>query len=242
MSINYQLNIGKMKKRRNIMIYPFLLMCLFLVFASSCEKDDVEIPSSFTDPRDSTVYQTVIIGNQVWMVENLKYLPDVVPSYRHNAITPYHYVYGYNSGIVAEAKATANYATYGVLYNWAAAKKACPAGWHLPSDAEWTELIDYLGGESVASDKLREEGTTNWYRPNTGATNDSGFTALPGGMANNISLMFGNIATWGGWWSATDDSGTTFAWILGMNSNVSNVIRPLVNKEVGLSVRCVWDK
>ena len=124
---------------------------------------------TFIDSRDGNEYNWVQIGDQIWMAENLKYLPSVVGSGTGSETTPYYYVYGYNGTNVADAKATDNYATYGVLYNWTAAmdgeassttnpsgiQGVCPAGWHLPSDAEWTELTDYLGGTSVAGGKLK---------------------------------------------------------------------------------------
>jgi uncharacterized protein (TIGR02145 family) len=113
---------------------------------------------SFTDSRDGKVYKMVTIGEQVWMAENLAYLPSVVGPTTGSKSTAYYYVYGYNGTNVAEAKATANYKTYGVLYNWPAAMNGaassnanpsgvqgvCPDGWHLPSDAEWTRLEKYL--------------------------------------------------------------------------------------------------
>lgn len=155
--------------------------------------------STFTDPRDGNVYKTIQIGNQIWMAENLKYLPSVV-GYETGSVTyPYYYVYGYNGTNISDAKATENYATYGVLYNWSAVmggamnsnnnpsgvRGVCPEGWHVPSEAEWTELTDFLGGEVVAGGKLKETGTEHWKTPNKGATNETGFTALAGGMRSN---------------------------------------------------------
>jgi uncharacterized protein (TIGR02145 family) len=197
--------------------------------------------STFTDPRDGKVYQTVVIGNQEWMAENLAYLPSVnmVADGSEDALGYYYYVYGYDGTNVAEAKATDNYATYGVLYNWTAAMNACPDGWHLPSDAEWTELTDYLGGESVAGGKLKETGTTHWASPNTGATNETGFTALPGGYRTNNGT-FGVIGYLGHWWSATEYN-DTYAWYRLMYYNNSNVYRSYYYKEVGFSVRCLRD-
>jgi len=113
----------------------------------------------FTDDRDGNTYKTVLIGDQCWMSENLKYLPSVLPiaerslwrpwrSVQNNSRTrPCYYVYGYRGRRVSEAKATTNYRNYGVLYNWPAAMDACPAGWHLSSDEEWTRLVDYLMDE-----------------------------------------------------------------------------------------------
>ncbi|HOR61199.1 MAG TPA: FISUMP domain-containing protein [Bacteroidales bacterium] len=144
-----------------------------------------EIVFSFTDPRDNNTYRTVQIGNQIWMAENLKYLPSVVGPGTGSKTNPYYYVYDYVGTNVDAAKQSAIYTTYGVLYNWEAAKTACPTGWHLPSDAEWTILTNYLGGEAVAGGKLKETGTTHWNSPNEGATNETDFTALPGGNRAN---------------------------------------------------------
>src|SRR5690554_3255453 len=213
---------------------------------------------TFIDSRDGNEYNWVQIGDQVWMAENLAYLPSVnmVADGSEDAAGSYYYVYGYgyDGTNVAEAKATDNYATYGVLYNWTAAMNACPDGWHLPSDAEWTELTDYLGGESVAGGKLKETGTTHWNSPNTGATNETGFTALPGGYRNS-SGAFHRIGYLGYWWSATeysatnawdrdvrydDRAGTPPPWrdVRFINSSVS---RDYYNKEVDFSVRCLRD-
>ena len=208
---------------------------------------------TFTDTRDGKVYQTVVIGTQEWMAENLAYLPSVVGPGTESESTPYYYVYGYDGTNVTDAKATSNYTTYGVLYNWPAAmagsassnanpsgvQGVCPAGWHLPSDAEWTELTDYLGGESGAGGKLKETGTTHWASPNTGATNETGFTALPGG-ARNDGGTFDYIGDGGYWWSATEDNATN-AWYRYVNYNDSGVYRFNYNKEVGFSVRCLRD-
>ena len=119
------------------------------------------------------------------------------------------------------------------------ASGVCPAGWHLPSDAEWTELTDYLGGTSVAGGKLKETGTTHWASPNTGATNETGFTALPGGNRYDYG-SFTDIGYGGRWWSATEDDATT-AWYRSMFYVNSDVSRVGTNKEVGFSVRCVRD-
>ena len=207
--------------------------------------------NTFTDTRDGNVYKTVTIGNQVWMAENLKYLPSVVAPGTGSQTLPYYYVYGYSGTTVADAKVTPNYTTYGVLYNWPAAMNGaassvanpsgvqgvCPAGWHLPSDAEWTQLTDYLGGESVAGGKLKA--TTLWYSPNTGATNETGFTALPGGNRGGYG-SFSSIGNYGYWWSATEDD-TYFAWRWGMLYDDSGVSRYDLDKELGFSVRCVRD-
>ena len=210
---------------------------------------------TFIDSRDGNEYNWVQIGDQVWMAENLAYLPSVnmVADGSEDAAGSYYYVYGYDGTNVADAKATDNYATYGVLYNWTAAMNGeassttnpsgiqgvCPAGWHLPSDAEWTVLTDYLGGELVAGGKLKETGTTHWASPNTGATNETGFTALPGGY-RDLDGAFYSIGYHGGWWSATESSATS-AWNRFMSGSISSVDRDYDSKEVGFSVRCVRD-
>ena len=210
---------------------------------------------TFIDSRDGNEYNWVQIGDQVWMAENLAYLPSVnmVADGSEDAAGSYYYVYGYDGTNVADAKATDNYATYGVLYNWTAAmdgeassttnpsgiQGVCPAGWHVPSDAEWTELTDYLGGESVAGGKLKETGTTHWASPNTGATNETGFTALPGGY-RNVDGTFGDIGSYGHWWSATEFNAAS-AWYRYVGDDHSDVGRSRYFKEVGFSVRCVRD-
>ncbi len=220
-------------------------------------KPTIKEPTSgtFTDSRDGNEYNWVQIGDQVWMAENLAYLPRVnrVADGSEDAAGSYYYVYGYDGTNVADAKATANYNTYGVLYNWTAAmdgeassttnpsgiQGVCPTGWHLPSDAEWTELTEYLGGTSDAGGKLKETGTTHWNSPNTGATNETGFTALPGGyrIDNDSS---GDIGYYGYWWSATG-SNAADAWFRYMDYSNSSVSRSNYFKEVGFSVRCVRD-
>jgi len=210
---------------------------------------------TFIDSRDGNEYNWVQIGDQVWMAENLAYLPSVnmVADGSEDAAGSYYYVYGYDGTNVAEAKATDNYATYGVLYNWTAAMNGeassttnpsgiqgvCPTGWHLPSDAEWTELTDYLGGTSVVGGKLKETGTTHWNSPNTGATNETGFTALPGGTRNYYGTFL-SIGDFGYWWSATENDADD-AWYRLMYYNNYYVDRDYFNKELGFSVRCVRD-
>jgi uncharacterized protein (TIGR02145 family) len=215
--------------------------------------DQVNFTTNIIDTRDGKVYQTVTIGNQEWMAENLKYLPSVVDPSVGSSTTPCYYVYGYDGTNVTAAKATTNYDTYGVLYNWTSAmagsassgsnpscvQGVCPDGWHLPSDAEWTELTDYLGGESVAGGKLKETGTTHWTTPNTGTTNETGFMALPGGFRSNDGTFYGN-GNYGYWWSSTEYNAAS-AWNRFLDYSSSNALRGNSNKELGFSVRCVRD-
>jgi len=186
---------------------------------------------------DGYSYDTIIIGTQIWLKQNLN-----VTHYRNgDAITN-------ESGILStEAYCnyngnTSNATIYGRLYNWYAVvdpRNLCPTGWHVPSDAEWTTLTDYLGGISIAGGKLKEVGTTHWDSPNTGATNETGFTALPGGDRD-----YGGSYAWlnyyGVWWSSTN-SNTTEAWYRLMGSTLDNVVRDFYFKENGYSVRCLKD-
>ncbi|MDD2832351.1 MAG: FISUMP domain-containing protein [Bacteroidales bacterium] len=215
------------------------------------------IASYFVDSRDDYQYSTVIIGSQVWMAKNLAYLPSVVGLATGSTTEPYRYVYGYNGTDVSAAKATSNYITYGVLYNWPAAMNGaasstanpsgvqgiCPTGWHLPSDAEWTQLTDYVGGTAAAGGKLKStdtgDGIGQWKSPNTGATDEYGFTALPGGT-RTYDGTFGYIGGYGFWWSSTEYN-TTNAWTRPLYYNYDGVSRGYYAKDYGFSVRCLRD-
>ena len=130
----------------------------------------------------------------------------------------------------------------GRLYTWYAvtgSRNVCPDGWHLPTDAEWTTLITYLGGDMPAGGKLKEIAISHWQTPNTGATNETGFTALPGGY-RDISGPFHDIGNYGFWWSATEFTATA-AWYRGMLYNGSNAYREHALALSGFSVRCLRD-
>ncbi|MDD2297286.1 MAG: FISUMP domain-containing protein, partial [Sphaerochaetaceae bacterium] len=235
-----------------------------------CIKDYQKEPGSspdygtFTDQRDQTVYKTITIGDKEWMAENLKYLPEVVGPATNSNTTSCYYVYGYDGTDVNAAKATENYQTYGVLYNWPAAMNgaatsntipsgvqgACPAGWHLPSDAEWKQLEMYLGMLQSEADKtgwrgtdeggkMKHPGTEYWGEPNTGATNSSGFTALPGGLLINNGI-FGDMHVGGHWWSSTQYVEEVAWWRIFLYDE-SKVNRGQQPKSLGLSVRCIKD-
>lgn len=198
-----------------------------------------EESTSIIDIRDGTEYLTVQIGSQIWMAENLKYLPYVHSPSAGSTSQKYYYVYNYTGVSVSVAKTQEKFSTYGVLYNWVAAQTACPSGWHLPSDSEWSELSNYLGGLSVAGGALKETGTTHWNTPNTAATNETQFTALPGGI-RSTSNSFASLGNYGFWWSSTQTS-TTYAADYRLNYNNGQVSNAAVSKENGFSVRCVKD-
>lgn len=191
---------------------------------------------------DGNVYKTITIGTQVWMVENLrttKYrngdpIPNVTDSSAWSKLTTGAYcIYNNNT----------NYSTiYGSLYNWNVVKDSrniAPTGWHVPSDTEWTTLTTFLGGESVAGGKLKETLTTHWLSPNTGATNETGFAALPCGD-RTFAGKFDAAGYDGIWWSSTagDISG---AWYRFVYYNGGTVTRGSSSANSGFSVRCVHD-
>ena len=130
---------------------------------------------------------------------------------------------------------------YGKLYNWYAVndpRGIAPKGWHVPSDAEWQTLIDYLGGESIAGGQMKESGTTHWKSPNTGAVNKSGFAALPGGYRYHDGFYYmGHHA----YFLSSTEHATHSAWTRALNYDNSEVYRYFANKWDGYSVRCVRD-
>lgn len=190
----------------------------------------------FTDARDGYVYKTVRIGDQIWMAENLRYLPSV--SVTASETDPSYYVYGYTGIELEVAKANENYKAYGALYNVPAALTACPNGWHLPTLTEWDDLIDALGGTSAAGPKLKEVGDAHWESPNAGATNESGFTALPAGGYNGTRFAEINInaAFWIEPLPAPETKGR--ARVLTATSELFSL---LPAKKAAFSVRCVQD-
>jgi uncharacterized protein (TIGR02145 family) len=230
-----------MNKQNKILIYPFVIIGVFLMFTNSCNNDDDITPQIVAD-IDGNVYTTVTIGTQIWMVENLKVTRyrngDLISNVTITTLWPNSTTGAYcwyNNDIN-------NKATYGALYNWYAvsdSRNIAPTGWHVATDSEWTQLIDYLGGENVAGGKLKEIGFNHWYNPNTAATNESGFTALPGGL-RGIYGGFGYDGYWGYWWSTSEDKTTPhYNWVLNYDSSIAN--RFTYSKIYGLSVRCVKD-
>ncbi len=196
---------------------------------------------------DGNVYKTVTIGTQTWMAENLKTTNyndgTAIPFVSDNtawinrdsvAITTSAYYWYDNDSTYKDV--------YGALYNGYTIKtsKLCPIGWHLPSDAEWSVLTDYLGGEGVAGGKLKESGYTHWATPNDGATNKTGFNALPGG-SRFMDGTFKLVKEGGNWWTSSDYNPER-TWFRGMNNNIELVIKGPLEKPNGISVRCVRDK
>ena len=194
---------------------------------------------------DGNVYHTITIGTQVWLVENLKTtryndgtsIPLVTDNNAWKNLTTPGYCW-YNND------AAANKTAYGALYNWYAVNtgKLCPAGWHVPTDAEWTTLTTYIGGETIAGGKMKltgtiEAGTGLWHDPNTGATNESGFSAVPADMRDGIGAF--NAIGYGGYWWSSSRNLSSDAWYRDVGCNDGGVTRSTIFNSEGLSVRCI---
>lgn len=196
---------------------------------------------------DGNTYSTVNIGSQVWTVENLRTahysngdpIPNVTGGTEWMGLTTGAWVWFMNDN--------QNENDFGKLYNWYAVsdpRGLCPSGWHVPTDTEWQTLIDFLGGWEIAGGKLKttgtlEAGTGLWASPNTGATNESGFSALPGGIRDSDS-QFHFLNSIGYWWSSIDLSNES-AWERVMYYDGIHVARHGFLKTKGFSVRCLQD-
>jgi uncharacterized protein (TIGR02145 family) len=193
---------------------------------------------------DGNVYHTVTIGTKVWMVENLKttkyrngdLISNVTDNENWTTLTSGAYCW-YNND------ASTYKATYGALYNWYAVadiRNIAPTGWHVATYDEWTNMTYYLGGTSIAGDKLKETGTFHWPNPNAGATNSTGFTALPGGYRVYLNGAFGNVGYGGNWWSSTAVN-VENAQFNSLNYNEAFIYHNYDFKQSGFSARCVRD-
>jgi uncharacterized protein (TIGR02145 family) len=196
----------------------------------------------FVDQRDGDTYKWVKIGKQIWMAENMKTskyndgtsIPLITDENEWYKLSSPAYCLPRMDTIIQKT-------SLGALYNWYAvnSNKICPKGWHIPSDNEWTVLIDYLGGKGIAGGKLKEAGTIDWLSPNKDATNETGFTALAAGGRSQAGFI-GTIKEMGAWWSSTEE-GNSYAWFRMMNCYNNEVIRYHYFKNNGFSVRCVRD-
>ena len=242
-----------MKSIFKISLVIFLILSFFLGY--SCKKDP-EIKDDIIRDVDGNVYTSAKIGTQVWIVENLKTTKysngDLIgttnPASKNISTESTPKYQWANEGNES------NVATFGRLYTWYAItdnRKVCPNGWHLPSDAEWKVLELYLGMSQMDVDKLglrgtneggklKEIGTTHWLSPNTGATDDYGFKALPGGYRDGDGVFRGTIGYYGLWWSSTENSAAT-AFDRYFQFDLSHIKRDYDNKMIGMSVRCVKD-
>ena len=216
------------------------------------------IPGPTIADIDGNIYESVSNCNKIWTKKNLnvsKYsdgtpIPQVTDPTQWATLQTGAWCY-YNND-------PANGAVYGKLYNWFAVvgihdiasisdtslrKKLAPQGWHIPSDGEWTALTNCFGGFGLGDvgGKLKSTGTALWQAPNTGATNESGFTGVPGGSRSINGVWNFNIGAKGIWWSNTSSTGYNAAWTYSMSYNANSVTRFDDRMKFGFSVRCVKD-
>lgn len=220
---------------------PFFLLPGFtflICLTVSCKKHD-------TTPQTSTpVIEGVTIGTQTWTKKNLDVdhykNGDAIPEVKDFAVWKnlktgawHYYDNDANNGKI-----------YGKLYNWYAVtdpRGLAPSGCHIPSDAEWSVLTTYLGGESAAGGKIKEAGTSHWISPNTAADNSSGFNALPAGTST--SAIFWQLGYNSYWWSTTSfaSGNDTFVYFRAVYNNSGAVNRAATDISGSLSVRCIKD-
>ncbi|NLA23505.1 MAG: hypothetical protein GX879_00910 [Bacteroidales bacterium] len=197
-----------------------------------------ENPTSFIDERDGIEYSVVKIGDQIWMAENLKYLPFVMSSDEMPYSDPGIFVFDYEGNDVEEASNTENYKVHGVLYNFYAAVDACPKGWHLPDTSEWNTLIEVIGGDEVAGINLALVEKWEFY---DSIYENFNFNALPGGYLHNKGIFnkFGEEVTW--WSSTVDEEFYSSAFAETIFNGSSNLFRYPNFTDLGFYVRCLKD-
>ena len=235
---------------KNIIIISGVILITILI--QSCTK---EVDNAIRD-IDGNVYKTIKIGNQIWMAENLKTtkyndgttsIPLVTDNKWYTLSAPGYCWYNNDE--------SGNKNTFGAMYNWYVVdvnsnggKNVCPSGWHIPTEKEFSALTTFLGGLSIAGGKLKSTGTIEggdglWNSPNEGATNESGFTAHPGGDRSGIDgSTYGIMGQSGEFWSSTQSIYNPNAGR--QLSMYYHVIYAEINnavKELGISVRCVKD-
>lgn len=234
-----------MKTKNRIWISYFIVMGFLFILTNNCKKDYNNTIISIDKAIDSTFYTaSVTIGTQVWMTKNLKTrryrngdkIWTTTPSTLDitSKVNP-KYQWPYDADEI-------NVDTYGRLYTWYVitdSRGVCPRGWHVPTDEDWTILITYLDGKPFAAGNLKETGTTHWATPNTGATNETDFTALPGGYRFSFG-RFSDIGFSGFWWSSSDSSEST-VYGRGLLNYNNQIPRFKFDKQDGLSVRCIKD-
>jgi uncharacterized protein (TIGR02145 family) len=236
-----------------------IYIILSITMLTACKKESSNPTTTPTNSNSTAIskygngvtdiegnrYKTVIIGSQEWMGENLKVstyndgtiLPNLTQNseWKNNTTGAWSF---YNNDATNNSK-------YGKLYNWYTVsysmngnKNVCPTSWHVPSDSEWSILIEYLGGESTAGGKMKEVGESNWQTPNINATNKSLFSALPGGNRNDDGTYYG-IRKYGNWWSSTSELSQNNYWNFHLHFDDENIGK---GHEVGgLSIRCIKD-
>jgi uncharacterized protein (TIGR02145 family) len=225
-----------MKLLTRLKFLPVIL--IGVLFLSSCEKDK---KSGLPTDGDGNEYDTFVIGTQVWLSENLKttkYITDIsIPFVTDNnewaSKTSAAYCW-YNNDIKYKN-------VYGALYNWyiANSKQLCPVGYHVPNEADWKTLINYLGGEGQAGGKLKESGATHWQAINSCADDVSGFNARGGGARSGKDGTFGGLRQSGVWWALKAPSSNYDLYRIDMLYYLWEAAIRGVDKTSGMSIRCV---
>lgn len=236
----------------------YLIAGVFLLF--SCKKESsnpAKTPTSTTviakygngvNDIEGNKYKTVILGTQEWMGENLKTskyndgtdIPNVTDSIQWNKLTTGAWCNYNNTESLGKI--------YGKIYNWYVVssvtngnKNVCPTGWHIPSMNEWSILKKYLGSDTIAGGKMKDESTNYWESPNVGATNTSLFTALPGGARDGgYRSRFYGLKSYTAWWSSTDEE-INFTGGCSIDQNSIIAYEYGDSKTSGLSIRCLKD-
>ena len=231
--------------QRNAIVNPAAGL---MIWNKDCSEIEVYNGTVWTNTTGGTIAcvppgSSILICSQIWTIKNLDVttyrngdlIPQVTNPVAWSNLTTGAWCY-YNND-------SANNATYGKLYNWYAvhdSRGLAPAAWHIPSDTEWVKLTETcLGSSGIAGGKMKETGTAHWISPNAGATNNSGFTGLPGGNRSSGG-SFGSMGYFGYWWSSRDNNpGNGFN--LTLNNNYSSASIGPATATYGFSVRCVKD-
>lgn len=214
----------------------FGVLLLPLVF-HSCKKENNNIVKDI----DGNLYTSIAIGTQIWMIENLKTthftdgseIPLITNSLTwSNLNTPGFCWYNNDESTYKNP--------YGALYNWFAVNTGnlCPTGWHVPTKDDWVVLVTYLEGHNYTGGKLKEMGTTHWADPNLGATNESGFTGLPGGLCYEGHFIL--LGLTGDWWTTTPGN-SEMVYCFELAYDFGTYFLPFTDKKYGCSVRCLKD-
>ena len=198
-----------MRNKSLLLFIPLLFMVL---------SSNAQATGTLSDARDGKTYKTVLIGNQIWMAENLNYQT--------------------KEGSWCYDDSLKNCNIYGRLYNLETAKNVCPKGWHLPEDSEWKILTDFLEGDTIAGSKMKSK--EQWLAEYTDLNNNSGFNALPAGSKTNNDGPFWGIGENAYFWSATDNDFYT-AWERCIYDNSKRLAKEADHYTFGYSVRCIQD-
>ncbi len=243
-----------------ILILPFFL-AMFLLILPNCKKDEITLVYGTITDVDGNKYKTIKIGTQIWMAEDLK-------CSRFNDWTPIDLI---EENITWRTTITAAYCwynndiinknTYGAFYNWFVvnplnSKNICPSGWHVPTDSEWTKLVQFLDSTTEPNSGIQSESAGNflktsgtlengnglWTTPNENANNSSGFSAIPGGE-RIWSGSFGGQNHIGAWWSSTQSTGNIGqAYNRSLVTENGIVFRESQPKKWGHNLRCIKNK